>query len=142
MRARSIAARTAVGALSATAFLTPAAPASAATGVPVRPSDAGTCGRLDTQFRPAEKLNLKVGKPGGMAVTFATERPCALDVWVRPLGQDTGITVGPNQYVPIQTPATFTWTVTGTKKTDDLLVASVQGGGTTLGVRLPDVTVR
>jgi hypothetical protein len=42
----------------------------------------------------------------------------------------------------LQTPATFTWTVTGTKKTDDLLVAAVQGGGTMLGIRLPDVTVR
>jgi hypothetical protein len=139
MPARTIAARTAVGVLTATAFLSPAA---AAPGTALASSDAGSCGRFEAQTRPASKLNLKIGKPASMAVTFATERPCILDVWVRPLGQDTGIVVGPDQYVRVATPATFTWTVTGTKKTDDLLVAAVRGGGDMFGVRLPDVTVR
>jgi len=102
---------------------------------------AGDCGRFDTRIQPG-KLNLKVGKPGRLSVAFTTERPCVLDVAVRPLGRDTGIAVGPAEYVRIQTPATFVWTVTGTKKIEDLLVASVHAGGAMFGVRLPDVSVR
>ena len=142
MPARSTTARAAVAVLTLTAFLTPAASAAAAPGEAAGPGDAGSCGRLDTRTDPNQKLDLKVGQPGHLTVTFTTARPCALDVAVHTLGRDTGITATPGGYVHIQTPAAFTWTVTGTKQTDSFLVASVQGGGTMFGIRLPDITIR
>src|SRR5882757_7217653 len=146
MTARKNVARVALGILATAAFLTPAASAGASPVTGAQASHgvsfaAGTCGRFDA--RPdVRKLNLKVGKPGRLTVTFTTERPCDLDVAVRPLGRDTGIVVGPAEFVRIAAPGTFTWTVTGSKKVEDLLVASIRGGGSMFGVRLPDVSVR
>jgi hypothetical protein len=143
MSARSVAARTTVAILTAAAFLAPAASAAAAPRLAEGGSfDPATCGRLETHSRPSTKLNLKVGKPGRFALTIATERPCVFDVMLRPLGRDTGIVVGPDQFVRITTPATLTWSVTGTKKADDVLVAAVRSGEAMFGLRLPDVAVR
>ncbi|MGQ0846565.1 MAG: hypothetical protein ACT4QF_20775 [Sporichthyaceae bacterium] len=123
-----------------------AVPAAAGQGVTAGSYDGGSCGRLDTEVRPAANLKLKVGKPKSYSISFVSERPCTLGVFLRPMGResdDGGLVVSPSmRYVPVTTPGTATWVITGTRKDDGLLVAAVQGGGRNFGIRLNDVTVR
>lgn len=146
MSARRIAASATVAVLSTTAFLTPAASAAVAPTVAQGGSyDAGSCGRLDTKIRPKGDLKLKVGKPKRFTIAFATERPCVLNVALRAFGNDDdtgGLVVGPAGFTAISMPGTFTWTVTGTRKSHGLLAAYLSGSGARFGIRLNDVTVR
>ncbi|MGQ0845586.1 MAG: hypothetical protein ACT4QF_15800 [Sporichthyaceae bacterium] len=145
MPARRIAAPVTVAALTATALLAPATSAAAApTVAQVGGSyDGGPdCGRLDIQFRPKGDLKLKVGKPGRFTIAFDTERPCTFNVALRASGNSgDGLAVGPSDFTMVSMPRTFTWTVTGTKKTDGFLAAYLSGG-TRFGIRLNNVTVR
>lgn len=152
MSARTAVARTAVAVLTAAAFLTPTASAAAAPGqardgsYEVAPSGSApvledSCGPTDIRAH-RDRIDLVVGKPGRLTVAFKSERNCVLDVVLRPLSRDSGIEVSPAPAVRVSTPATFTWTVTGTKPTKDLFVATVYRAGPTFAVRLSDVTVR
>jgi hypothetical protein len=106
-------------------------------------TEAPSAGRMDVQARPDGVLKLKVGKPGRFTLAFVTERPCTFQVALRASGNDAmnDLAAGPSQYTVISMPGTFTWTVTGTKKTDRFLVAYLSGG-THFGIRLNNVTVR
>lgn len=145
MSARRIAITATVVALTAGAFLTPTASASAAPTVAGGGSyDAGQCGRLDVQ-KPDGILKLKVGKPGRFTVAFATERPCTVNVVLRAYGRDDntgGLTVGPDNFTPVSMPGTFTWTLTGARKGEGFLALGLSGAGASFGIRFNDVVVR
>lgn len=112
----------------------------AAPTIPVAP--AGACGDLRVDSRP-DKLVMRVGQDRPLSVTFTSEHPCTFTAWVLGLERrNPGIAITPAHKVQISTPATFTWRITGTRPTSDVLVARLYGSDFTTGFRLPDVEVR